>query len=337
MELIDEDVVSDVYAWVVAQRRPSEQDLTRVGREVGCGDEAARAAVAALVERHVLVVGAQGVVAASPEVAIAALVGPRESAHRRAEADLAAERERTVRLRSRLAALKPTYADPLHLERSGGVDVLTDMFAVRALIADLTATCEREIMACQPGGGRPPAALAEALPRDLELLDRGIVLRSLYQHTARFHPATQAYAEEALAAGSQIRTVAEIPGRMIILDRQIAFLPHRDHPAGAIVVREPSILDYLCSAFEQAWSLGSPYRIGPSATRTAATEIRAAILTLMANGLKDEAIAKRLGLSVRACRRHISELLDALDADSRFQAGAIAARSGLLEPVVEQT
>ncbi|MBC3840413.1 response regulator transcription factor [Streptacidiphilus sp. 4-A2] len=60
--------------------------------------------------------------------------------------------------------------------------------------------------------------------------------------------------------------------------------------------------------------------------------MKSAILTLMANGLKDEVIAKRMSLSVRACRGHIAGLLEMLNARSRFQAGVIAARTGLLEP-----
>ena len=104
------------------------------------------------------------------------------------------------------------------------------------------------------------------------------------------------------------------------------------HQFGAIVVGEPSILAYLCSAFEQSWNLGTPYQTGPSAARMAVTEIKSAILTLMANGLKDDVIAKRMGLSVRACRGHIAELMETFGARSRFQAGVIAAGLGLLEP-----
>lgn len=328
----DDDVLPDIYAWAVAQRRVSHDEVPRIARDLGYGEARCRQALTELIDRHVLVPGPEGFVAASPEVAIAVLVGPRESAHRRAETELTAERGRTAQLRTRLAELTPLFADRGQTGSSNSVDVLADKFAVRALIADLTATCEKEIMACQPGGGRPPAALADALPRDLELLRRGITLRSLYQHTARFNVATQGYAETVLAAGSQIRTVAEIPGQMIIIDRQTAILPHREFRFGAIIVREPSILAYLCSAFEQSWNLGAPYQTGPSAARSAVTEIKAAILTLMANGLKDEVIAKRMGLSVRACRGHIADLLDMLDAHSRFQAGVIAERSGVLAP-----
>jgi DNA-binding CsgD family transcriptional regulator len=326
-----EDVLAAVYAWVVAERRLADADLARLVADLGLPAADCGQAIAFLEERHVLVRDGDTVTAASPDVAIAALVGPRESAHREAELTLLDERGRLDRLRARLSALTPVYSDLTRDGGTPGVDVIEDMHAVRALISDLTATCESEIMACQPGGGRPPAALADALPRDLGLLRRGIILRSLYQHTARFHAPTQDYAESVLAAGSQIRTVAEIPGQMIIVDRRTAFLPHVRHD-GAIVVREPSILAYLSSAFEQAWNLGTPYQTGPSAARMAVTEIKSSILTLMANGLKDDVIAKRMGLSVRACRGHIADLMELFGARSRFQAGVIAAGLGLLEP-----
>ncbi len=71
---------------------------------------------------------------------------------------------------------------------------------------------------------------------------------------------------------------------------------------------------------------------GPSAAQTAVVDIKASILMLLANGLKDDVIAKRIGLSVRACRGHIADLMEVFGARSRFQAGVIAARSGMLEP-----
>ncbi|WP_078988931.1 response regulator transcription factor [Streptomyces sp. WM6372] len=50
---------------------------------------------------------------------------------------------------------------------------------------------------------------------------------------------------------------------------------------------------------------------------------------MVAKGIKDDTIARRLGISLRTCRRHVSELLDALSAPSRFEAGVIAERQGL--------
>ena len=54
------------------------------------------------------------------------------------------------------------------------------------------------------------------------------------------------------------------------------------------------------------------------------------LLALMAAGLKDEVVARQLGLSLRTVRRRIAHLMDELDADTRFQAGLEASRRGWL-------
>ena len=60
------------------------------------------------------------------------------------------------------------------------------------------------------------------------------------------------------------------------------------------------------------------------------SELTQAILGQLATGAKDELIARRLGMSVRTCRRHIAAIMLHLRAESRFQAGALAAQLGLL-------
>jgi DNA-binding NarL/FixJ family response regulator len=62
--------------------------------------------------------------------------------------------------------------------------------------------------------------------------------------------------------------------------------------------------------------------------RGAEVELKQQIILLLAEGAKDETVARRLGLSLRTCRRHIAEILDHLDASSRFQAGYRAGRLG---------
>jgi DNA-binding NarL/FixJ family response regulator len=51
----------------------------------------------------------------------------------------------------------------------------------------------------------------------------------------------------------------------------------------------------------------------------------------MAKGYTDEVLARKLGMSVRTCRRHIASLMRRLDAVSRFQAGVRAGRRQLVE------
>ena len=68
-------------------------------------------------------------------------------------------------------------------------------------------------------------------------------------------------------------------------------------------------------------------------TATVRTEMHPAahaVLRLLAEGLKDDAIAHRLGISVRTVRRHIADYLDATGSGSRFAAGVAACRAGLV-------
>lgn len=54
------------------------------------------------------------------------------------------------------------------------------------------------------------------------------------------------------------------------------------------------------------------------------------LLQLLADGAKDEAAARSLGVSVRTVRRMVADLMRRLDARSRFQAGILAKRRGWL-------
>ncbi|CAM5486695.1 hypothetical protein SGRIM128S_07476 [Streptomyces griseomycini] len=52
------------------------------------------------------------------------------------------------------------------------------------------------------------------------------------------------------------------------------------------------------------------------------------ILRLMSQGLTDDAVRKKLGVGLRTARRMIADLMERLDARSRFEAGANAVDRG---------
>ena len=56
------------------------------------------------------------------------------------------------------------------------------------------------------------------------------------------------------------------------------------------------------------------------------------MLAMLAAGLKDEAIARYLGVSLRTVRRRVATLMEELGAHTRFQLGSAAERRGLLRP-----
>lgn len=55
------------------------------------------------------------------------------------------------------------------------------------------------------------------------------------------------------------------------------------------------------------------------------------VLTLMAEGVSNKIIAKRLGISVHTAKFHVASILDKLDATGRTDAVAHAARRGVIE------
>jgi DNA-binding CsgD family transcriptional regulator len=55
------------------------------------------------------------------------------------------------------------------------------------------------------------------------------------------------------------------------------------------------------------------------------------VLTLLAEGMSNKAIARRLGISVHTAKFHVGALLDKLDAVGRTDAVAHAARRGVIQ------
>ncbi|MFG2985438.1 LuxR C-terminal-related transcriptional regulator [Streptomyces sp. NPDC048258] len=325
-----------LYRWTVVHERLTPATLAQAAADTGVSPPACLSAVKALTDSCLFTelpadgeeqepAGWQPV---SPQAATAQLLSDRDTALRAQEEALREQRRRIQQQRDGLAALVPVYLQARqHVFPQGTIDHLPDKLAVRSLLSDLIDSCRSEVLVSKHGGAFPPAALREALPRDLALLGRGIRMRSLYQHATRFDQPTRVHAEQLIGAGAEIRTLPEVLPQMIIVDGSLALLPARS--GGALIIREPDLLAYLLDVFERDWENAAPFATGPQAAHDVSKTMKQSILVLLAKGLKDESIARRLGISLRTCRRHVSELLEGLGAHSRFQAGVIAERQGL--------
>jgi DNA-binding CsgD family transcriptional regulator len=64
---------------------------------------------------------------------------------------------------------------------------------------------------------------------------------------------------------------------------------------------------------------------------TALTPREQEVVLLLAEGLSNKAIARRLGISVHTAKFHVGQLLDKLDATGRTDAVAHAARLGVID------
>jgi DNA-binding CsgD family transcriptional regulator len=217
-----------------------------------------------------------------------------------------------------------------------GVERFTGAEAVRRLLADLTVRTRGELLAIAPAtaGGDSPWELD--VPLHLDLLERGVCVRVLHLDTAA-GPARHRDAVRLLTrAGAEVRTLPTLPPHLRLVDGASAALPldPGDPAGGAVLLDEPGVLAGLRALFTHLWDTAAPdgaaHDDGAGRARKACSPRERALLGFLAEGLTDEAAARRLGISLRSERRMISVLFDRFGAHSRFQLGLHAARNGLV-------
>jgi DNA-binding CsgD family transcriptional regulator len=251
--------------------------------------------------------------AVSPTAALAALV-------RNAHADLG-------RVTDTAAELEAVYRALGEAARPGeGVELLTSADELGRWFARLQQEATEEIMSLD----RPPYVLAHGNPLEHTLLGRGLRYRTIYAPEAFEIPGNLDDVTSLSQAGEEARVLAGLPLKMAVADRRIALLPlHLDPPiTRSVVIRGTTLVDALVTLFERLWPQAVPLTAaGPEESDPLDAEDRR-ILHLLLSGLKDETIARQLGISTRSLRRRMRVLLDELGAENRFQAGVQAVRRG---------
>ncbi|MER6459919.1 helix-turn-helix transcriptional regulator [Streptomyces sp. NPDC048409] len=259
-----------------------------------------------------------------PAVALARRLGPLEreiSDRRRLSTELAESFEPFMMLGTQVAA------------SSDSIAVLEGGERINAALNLATAQCQKEVLSVHPSERISERNVLLGMERDRPLVERGVRIRTLYQHTARHSPEKLAYAAFLADGKAEYRTIDEVVERLIICDETVAFIPIRDDQQVALEVRHPGLVRYLIKVFEFMWSRAVPLNIdGPyEAAPDGITEIQHSIAKLLVEGHVDEAIARRLGMNVRTCRAHIAKLAQALGSGSRAQLGYLIAQSGILD------
>ncbi|MBG6135836.1 helix-turn-helix domain-containing protein [Longispora fulva] len=199
--------------------------------------------------------------------------------------------------------------------------------AVRGRIAQLAAGERFEHLAMAPEPIYDPAAVAAAAPLDLDLLARGVRLRTL-EHTTAAGGGFGEHTNELARLGARQRVLATVPAKMIIYDRRVALLPMdpANTQLGAVEVDEPVVVDALVAMFEQAWDRAVSY--GEHAGTTPLNPREQAIMRLLLEGHTDAAMARTLGLSARTLQYTIRSVMDRLGVNTRFALGHALGRLG---------
>jgi DNA-binding CsgD family transcriptional regulator len=258
----------------------------------------------------------------SPEVGLVALLSRTEMEHSARQRQLEAARNAVMELTTRFSGTRD-YA-PEVVSQLYGVD------SVRKRLAELAELARAECLSFLPGGSQLPDNLESSKPLDQLALERGVILRTVYQDSFRNDPATFEYVRWLASLGGLTRTVPVLPMLMVIVDREVALVPMdpEDGRKGALELRSRGVVAALRVLFERFWDTALPWHEADQPDRQGLTRRDRELLALLADGHTDEQIGRRMGVSLRTVRRSTSDLMKRLGARSRFEAGALAERAG---------
>jgi DNA-binding NarL/FixJ family response regulator len=261
------------------------------------------------------------VVARSPEEALGRLINEETRRMQSRGDQLDAVRSLLPSLHAdHLAASAPT-GQPVPVELLEGGDL-------PQLVRSLSAASTGEMLWLRRGPWSVPGVeVDEAV---LDLVRSGRRCRVIYPADVLQEDPERVRAR--VVAGEHVRVLREVPTRLAVLGSSAALIGERfGVPTGRrLVLRQQSIVAALALMFEGLWERALPVPVFERDGLDEGVAGQRLLLRHLAAGAKDEQIARAFGLSVRTVRRRVAELLTDLGAESRFQAGAEAARRGWL-------
>lgn len=291
--------------------------LAELTAGTGIGTTRARQAVARL-ERCGLVSRRPGVPArfipAPPDVAVGSLIARRQDELERAR--LEAE-----------SLLADFHQGTRYEHSSQVVELISGQAAISQRAAQLMSGAEHEVVLFD----KPPYVGAQDNPDEMDALARGVRWRAIYSTESLTEPGQLARMTAFRDAGEQARLSPVVPTKLVIVDRRLALMPlgvdGSDAAQTAVLVHPSSLLSLLVTHFDGMWERSISFDQHLNGGQPPAKSEQR-VLQLLSAGLKDEAIARQLGVSGRTLRRRIAQVQEQLGATSRFQAGLQAGRRG---------
>lgn len=214
------------------------------------------------------------------------------------------------------------------------VEVLTDYRRIQQVLEDITDVIQHDLASMHPS-----ALLREvperALSRDRRQIENGVRIRTVFHQRFASVPEMAEHFRAKADLGVELRLSPMVPMNLIIADHQFALLPvdPENIAAGAILARGPALVRSYLALYEHCWHTATPFgeQATPEHGGDGLSEQQHAALRMLASGMKDEKIARSLGVSLRTVSRLLSELMQELGASSRFEAGVLATRLGWLD------
>lgn len=283
--------------------------------------------VAALIETGLAYVMPSGLATSPRLVATApdlALQGTLAALSRR----LLAAQERLLDGQRRMVAMHPF---PGVMEGDAGqlVRVLTDRTEIGDTSRSLLGTARRHWLTLENFAMERPLEELAGMP-PLPVFEGEVRSRTIYQASCAEHPVGVKIMRMHVGAGEEARIVPKIGMKMKLADEAVALLPLTPTGLpGALLVRSPVIVGALREYFELLWERAVP--LGATEPEMPLNPVQVSILEMLAQGMTDGSISRRIGMKAGSVRRHISVISRQLGTGSRVAMGAAAVRRGWIK------
>lgn len=242
------------------------------------------------------------------------------------------ERQRELqRARTAIEAFKEQVSDSRRVDQQPMVELLAAGMAERQVLEQLHNTAQQEILRLVRGPIQL-SDLADSHDPQREAQARGVRYRNIVDAESMALPLIASAVLADIGSGQEYRALPLPPFKFLIADRRIALMLLLPGQSGGrvLLVRQSALLEALCTLFDLLWERATPLLAGASnhfemidSTLGVLAEVEQ-LVTMMAAGMNDKAIAHELGLSIRTLNRRINLLMQGLEVRTRFQAGWLA-------------
>lgn len=175
---------------------------------------------------------------------------------------------------------------------------------------------------------RKSAGIAGAMTRRA----RNVRLRKIYRASLLLDAgSSRELARARERFGAEVRITTNEVNETIVMDGRLVILAGNRNAGrrSYSVITRPETVEGVMSLFETAWRSSTDLDVFDARVGEI-RQLAPAVLDLLSRGVKDEAAARALGMGTRTYRRRVAELMSALGAESRFQAGVRARELGLV-------
>lgn len=206
------------------------------------------------------------------------------------------------------------------------IEIIHDSAEITLLSGSLPRQATREVLAVHTMRfpGRYKGRFSQVHPA------KAADVRVIYSQEFMEHDAGRRLIEAAASAETP-RIHPSPPLKFKVVDGRVALVPF-DHAAesGGLLIKAPPVCALLVDYFEKLWAQSVPPTEVAKVGTGPLKPVQVRILRLLADDMSDAGMARRLGLSERSLRRHVSDLLSRLGVATRTGALAAAIRRGLV-------